>query len=601
MSGWLVLRTREGAAPDGAAWASALAAVGGQKVQEWSAPDGRTKLAAWRREKGEYEHSGLLHRTDGGRGCVAWTGVCLEDAGENTKEAIDLMSGAAPARVASLNGEFAAAAVDGQSGALRLWTDRHRHYPVYLWRGEGMIAASTEFACVVPFIPTPALHRPSIDLFLRIGEFIDTRTPLEGVEMLPSATCFRDEPGGQPSSTRYWQMRHRGDPKIGLESAASEVAARLSSSVHRLQARYPRLITPLSGGLDSRLILGLCRNPESVPSITWGDAGCRDLLYAEDFAARIKSPHRSLPFDPPGFPPRWGEAVTATAGCFPVRDMFIFPFVRGLAGQADVALNGLAGDAFLGGNFLKNSWMGVERLPDLAAQTWRWRIPAEEEELTGRLLVGGGEPDPRQEWIRSITSSGEGRPIEVLSDWLFENRVFRFTNCGTQLLRTALESYSPFFDRDVADYLLRVPMEIRFKHRLYLKVLPQASPAAAEVPWQRTAIAPKHGYAASLASMAYHKVMRVVGKRLGFVPFPGDQVASPADWFRGPWAEPAKAILFSERALSRKLVDPDALRRVWDAHQAGMNLSRALGSLVALELLCLKFLDKVPVTEGKPA
>lgn len=595
MSGWLAFRSRDGVPPEGGAWAAALAVAGGQKTQEWSAPDGRTKLAAWRRDAGEFEHSGRLHPS--GRGCVAWTGVCLEDAGENTKDALASLGGGSTDRVAALNGEFAAAAVDGD-GALRIWTDRHRHYPVYVWRGNGAFAASTELAAVVPFIPQPSLDRRSIDLFLRIGEFIDGRTPLEGVEVLASGSCLQE--GAAPA--RYWRMRHRGDGAIGLDAAASELASRLAAGVRRVESRYPRLITPLSGGLDSRLILGLCRTPATVPSVTWGDAGCRDLLYAEAFAARIGSPHRSLPFDPAGFAARWTDGVSATGGCFPVRDMFILPFAPGLAERADVALNGLAGDVFLGGNFLRNSWLGAGRLQDLAELTWRWRIPAEEEELTSALVAGGDPAQPREEWVRSITSSGEGRPIEVLVDWLLENRIFRFTNCGTLLLRTALESYSPFFDRDFVDYLVRVPLEYRVKHRLYLRVLSKASPAAAEIPWQRTAIAPKWGYAASLASMAFHRVMRGAGKALGFVPFPGEQVASPADWFRGPWSAQVQALLFGERAMARKVVNPEALRKLWDAHQSGRNLSRALGALVALELFCLKFLDRVAVpAEGKPA
>src|SRR6185295_3082420 len=217
-----------------------------------------------------------------------------------------LLTGTGTAQVAALNGEFAAAAVDSKTGTLRLWTDRHRHYPVYVWRGNGMTAASTELACVVPFIPKPALDLRSIDLFMRVGEFIDGRTPLEGVEVLPSGACVQDGPAG---TTRYWRLRHRGDASIGIDAAASELAARLTAAVRRLQARYPRLITPLSGGLDSRLILGLCRNPATVPSVTWGDAGCRDLLYAEAFAARIGSPHRSFPFDPAGFAARWTDGV----------------------------------------------------------------------------------------------------------------------------------------------------------------------------------------------------------------------------------------------------------------------------------------------------
>ena len=38
-------------------------------------------------------------------------------------------------------------------------------------------------------------------------------------------------------------------------------------------------------------------------------------------------------------------------------------------------------------------------------------------------------------------------------------------------LRLGLESYSPFFDRDVIDGLVRIPMVYRSHHRLYLRTL----------------------------------------------------------------------------------------------------------------------------------
>jgi asparagine synthase (glutamine-hydrolysing) len=454
---------------------------------------------------------------------------------------------------------------------------------------------------VIPFIPQPRLDSGAIDLFFRVGEFTESRTPIEGLEVLPPGTEYRDVRGTAPSSRVYWKLRHRGEKELQIETAASELSARLTAAVRRVESVYPRLITPLSGGLDSRLILGLCRHPERVPSVTWGDSGCRDLEYAEAFAARIGSPHQSLPFEPDAFVARWTDGVEATGGCFPVRDMFILPFAPGLAGRADVALNGLAGDVFLGGNFLKNSWMQNGSLASLAGEAWRWRVSAEDEEMTASLTRDTVKPgDARESWIRSITGHGEGRPIEVLVDWLLENRIFRFTNCGSMLLRTAIESYSPFFDRDVVDFLVRVPLEYRMKHRLYLQVLAKACPPAAEIPWQRTAIPPRWGYPAALASLAWHRVLRGIGKRLGFVPFPGERVASPADWFRGPWAAPVREILFSDRALARKVVNPDALRRLWDTHQAGRDLSRALGALVAIELFCRRFLDRLRVPgEGK--
>jgi asparagine synthase (glutamine-hydrolysing) len=583
MSGWLAVRSSR---PD----PDPLAAVRARlpEAEEWTSEDGRAALAAWRRPSGEHRFSGRLLND----GKLAWVGQCLEDAGESTTDVVAMLRAPTRRALAILNGEFAAAVVD-DVGEIEVVLDRHGHYPVYVARAPGLVAASTEPALAAAFLERPRFDREAVDLLLRCGELIDERTPLEGLTVAPAASRLRLNPDGPGREERYWKLRHEADPSLDLDDAATLMGERLRAALRRLEASGARLVAPLSGGLDSRLIVGLCERPERVPTFTWGAPGCRDVRYAELFARRVGSPHRSFEMTPGLYPGVWERGATVVGGCVGVRDMYILPFARTLAEAGDVALNGLAGDVVLGGNFLKDAWLRAERLETLADATWRWRVPDAEAGLTLGLVADGppGGSAPAL-WTRSLRARDDGRrPMEILLDWLVENRVFRVTNAGTRLLRTAVESWSPFFDRDVMDLVTRLPLEPRRKHRFYLSVLNRACPAAAAVPWQRTALAPRWGYGAVLASLAFHRGMREVGKRFGIDPFPSQAVASPADWFRGPWAEPARACLFDERTLDRGLFKPDALRRLWSAHQAGADLSRALGVAISLELFARDVVD----------
>ncbi|HEX7897792.1 MAG TPA: asparagine synthase-related protein [Planctomycetota bacterium] len=594
MSGWLAVRTARVEA-DPLAPARSRA---GPDAAEWKSDDGLSALLAWRRTSGEHRYSGrLLPGLPGGR--VAWVGLCLEDGGESTSEAARTLLSPTDARLAGLNGEFAAA-VCSPSGELVATTDRHGHYPVYLVRGPGFVAASTDASVAFAFLDRVRFDPEAVDFLLRCGELLEDRTPLKDVVLLPPASSVRLAPGAPFRPSRYWRLRHAGDAALDLEDATNGLGERLRSASRRIERAGVRLVAPLSGGLDSRLIVGLCENPERVPTFTWGADGCRDLRYAEMFAARVGSPHRSIELRPEDYPEVWARGVVAAGGCVGIRDMYILPFAPLLARAGDVALNGLAGDAFLGGNFLKRAWLNAPTLDALADATWAWRTPEPEIALTAGLAEGGPPPGAaRETWARSLRArDAGGRPIETLVDWLLENRVFRFTNAGTQLLRTAVESYSPFFDRDVVDLLVKVPLEARLKHRLYFAILRRFCPAAAAVPWQRTALAPRWGFAASLASLAFHRGARALGRRFGLNPFPAQAVASPADWFRGPWAAPARALLFDARTLERGLLRPDGLLRLWDAHQSGADVSRALGVAIGLELFAREVADKILAEKG---
>jgi asparagine synthase (glutamine-hydrolysing) len=548
------------------------------------------KLWAWRRERGEFPSSGTLHACgEGGAGALAWLGQVLDDSGDVSPGAIDrLQRGVDDRWLADLNGPFAVAMADDR-GAM-LITDRYRHYPVYIHRHGRAMIASTDIRAVALLVDHPKLDPLAVELLLRSGELIDRRTLLQGVELLPPATVLSLS-GQGILERRYWAMRHRADRSLSMAECAHEIGTALRRAVRRIEAATPRLGITLSGGLDSRFILGLCERPHEVPSFTWGEPGCRDIACAAAFAARVGSPHTVRHWEPEAFIPLWPLGSQLTAGSFGVESMFMLPYTGLLQSRADVILNGLAGDALLGGNFLQLSWIRESDHRRLGETSWRWRV-SEEQDRTADRLIGGAQNRGREAWVDSVARERDSRPIERLNDWLYENRVFRNTNSGTMLLRHGVESHAPFFDRDVAEILLRTPLEYKQKHRLYLRVLSMECPAAASVPWQRTAIPPAWGFLANTGSMAFHRVARAGLKRVGITPFRSLSVADPGAWIRGPWNEAVRGLLLGDRTLSRGHVRPEALRELVDEHQGGANRTRQIGVLIAVELFCRSILER---------
>jgi asparagine synthase (glutamine-hydrolysing) len=592
-----VVWSRDGSPPDDARWQRSVRAAvryGGAVTQRRL---GRTILGTWRRDAGEFPRNGTIAKIAGAD--VAWVGQCVDDHGDATDRAIEAVGSERfdDAQVAALNGPFGAAMIREEPFEVRLVTDRYRHYPVYLYSGAGVIAASTEMRCIVPWLDRARLDRDSVDLLLRCGELIDRMTMLEGVEMLPPGTVLQDS-GNGPREKRYWSLRHDGKP-APLAATADSLAERIKAAVRRLDAVTPRLGVTLSGGLDSRLILDLCENPERVPSFTWGLKGCRDIACASKFAALVKSPHTVRHWDPAAFPALWARGVDLTAGGFGIEGMHMLPFVPLLGSACDVVFNGLAGDVLLGGNFLKHSWLGEKDMQRLGGAAWRWRVKPEEDDLVDRL-TGRSQADSSaaERWRASIVAREGARPVERLNDWLYENRVFRYTNCGTMLLRQRVESHAPFFDRDLVDAATALRQEDKFKHRLYLEVMKRAAPRAASVTWQRTNIAPALGYRANLGAMAFHRLVSTVCRPLGITPFKSLPVADPAGWLRGPWRQRTEDIILSERAFQRGAVDGDRVGEVWDAHLAGQNHTRQLGALIAIELFARQVIDGLAPSES---
>lgn len=597
MAGWLAVWTKDGLAPDSGRWTRSVQAAlryGGDMAEHRA---GGAAVGAWRRPTGEFPESGKLISHQGAT--VAWVGQCLGDGGDTSRPAAAVLAEERfdDKRAADLNGPFGAVVLREHPFEIRVVTDRYRHYPVYLHQGAGVVAVSTEIRCLVPWLARAQLDLDSVDMLLRCGELIDRMTMLQGVEMLPPGTVLSDS-GQGPRDRRYWSMRHDGSGAGSLKETADLLAERIRTAVKRIDRATPRLGVTLSGGLDSRMILDLCEHPERVPSFTWGLPGCRDIECASKFAALVKSPHTVKNWDTAAFPPLWSRGVDLTAGGFGVESMYMLPFVPLMAGSCDVVLNGLAGDAILGGNFLKHSWLKESDIARLGAASWRWRVTPEEDHLVDRLTGRSpGESSAGARWAASVAARDGARPVERLNDWLYENRVFRNTNCGTMLLRVGVESHAPFFDRDFIDAAVAVRQEHKFKHRLYLEVMKRAAPRSASVTWQRTNIRPSRGYRANFAAMAAHRLINKACGPIGLRPFKALPVADPPGWFRGPWSQKAEDLVVSERLAQRGFLNADAICDLWHAHQAGQNRTRQLGVLVAIELFSRQVVDGLGVTE----
>ena len=595
MSGFLVAWTTDGVLPDAHAWGKAerMAMRFGEVAS--SRLDAPCATLAWRRHGGgEFLHSGKISAVDDKH--VAWVGQCVDDSGEASQRAMRSLAQDSwnDTTIANINGPFAAVVVGSNPFSVRVVTDRYRHYPVYVYKGARVVVASTDIRCLVPFMPRPSLNLAAVDMLLRCGELIDRDTLLEGVELLSPGTALiadsNSHGGLRGRESRYWTMRHDGVAASSLRSTADDLAERIAIAVRRLEAVSPSLGITLSGGLDSRIILDLCRHPENVPSFTWGQPGCRDIVCASRFAQVAGSPHTVKHWDPGAFPDLWSKGVDLTAGSFGIESMYMLPFIPLLSSHCDVVLNGLAGDAILGGNFIKHEWLQETNIQRLGKALWRWRVSEAEDQLVDQLQVPGAVQPAGQRWAASIAAREGARPVERANDWLYENRVFRNTNAGTMLLRSGVESHSPFFDNDFIDAATAVRQEYKFKHRLYLEVMRRAAPRAASVTWQRTNIPPAWGYHANFLAMGLHRVVGVLARPFGVDPFKALKVADPAAWIRGPWRGAVHDLVLGPEAQRRGLWNVQAAQALWQAHLNGANHTRQLGVMVSVSLFARQVL-----------
>ena len=194
-----------------------------------------------------------------------------------------------PTFARELNGQFTAAVIDQTRARLVLTNDRFGLYHHYVAQIPGGIVFAPELKAVLthPAVRN-TLDATALAQYMRFQHVLGERTFFEQITLLPAAAALSvDLHTGTSALESYWsfsdlpQQPERGGGALAqaglgrLNDAADEAARLLKRAVRRLSSDALRPGVYLSGGLDSRAILGLSeRRP--ITSLTFGDPACRD-------------------------------------------------------------------------------------------------------------------------------------------------------------------------------------------------------------------------------------------------------------------------------------------------------------------------------------
>lgn len=493
-----------------------------------------------------------------------------------------------------LRGHFVLARMEPGRGLLTVATDHFGSRPLYLYRQDGIIIFSTQVKAILAALDKDWQLDPlSVSTMLSFGEMVGNRTMISGITTLPAATVLTMGRGGAVTST-YWQFQYRPDHSLNWGEAVEAIGQALNQAVGRGMVHKKSPAVPLSGGLDSRFMLEIAQKSTHPSTYTWGLPGCRDVEFAKATAKRLGVPHHVWYFDPGYLEILADRGSWITEGHTPTTNFHVLPFVDRMAEQGhDTMLDGFAGDGLLGGNWITDEWLKTSDYQAAGRALWNWRRVAF---CGGREhgLLSDMEARARETFTGLYQRYPGDTPMDRAVAFLIDNRLRRTTMCGTEIFRTRLPVWQPFWDIDVMQLIARVPHEWKRRHRFYLEVFKAYAPRSAGAPYQRTGLPANMPYAVTWLSLAAHRATDEVVSRLGLPnPFADKSPSDFPAWFRGPLRPWVEGILLSERCLDRGAIPPDAVRRLLDMHFSGeQNLAFQIGALLSVEIFCRNFLDE---------
>lgn len=496
----------------------------------------------------------------------------------------------------SLDGEFLVCVWDARIRALILVNDRFGLHPHFYAHGAFGVAFAPEMRALlqVPGVGGDA-DIVAISQFLRFQQLLGDRTWLRGVSRLPPASVLQWSAGdGRLDLQRYWSL---GDistlGEITFDNAVDEGTRLLERAVASRCKAGERIGVFLSGGLDSRILAGLAVDHGTVHTLTYGEAGCRDVHYARRIAAAAGTLHHEHDL----VDGRWlVQVMPRHLALTDAQHSFIHAHGMTMLDEAsdliDVNLTGWDGGTVFRGRIeeygtdppyrdFTDERALEERLFQGFCQRFTWPGLTDDEVIGltatehGRDLPSLARASFAEEFARTTGFAGHRR-----ADYFYaQQHVLRSTINLVVFTRSTMTVRCPYWDYRLVEFLYGLPDRVWATPQFTRAVLTRRLPRLARIPNELDLGIPHEN---PLVRGAHRVVGRAMRPLRRFVPALRPRSRLYADYEHylrrelRPWAE---RLLFDERTLSRGYYDIAALRALWERHVSGREL-HTIGKIV---------------------
>src|SRR5690606_35283588 len=280
---------------------------------------------------------------------------------------------------------------------------------------------------------------------------------------------------------------------------AQQLISLLQQAVGASFPRGARLVVPLSGGLDSRLIVAAAHEVNGAPeTYTFGAGSIEplppDVTIARHVAEQLGVKWTFLPLEEDWLATHAEHAALLTDCQLDVIHSIAVVSSRAFP-PGHYWLCGSGGDIGLGGKFLRRLSLAMrsgESSEGIAEYLWRSRsrilrvVLLELIAPACRAIMIEGARDSLQASVELLLAQISASDSRWLDIWILMNRARRFTAHGATLYQDSATTKMPFFEPRFADRILRLDPRLRARGALQAELLHQAFPSMARIPWQKT-------------------------------------------------------------------------------------------------------------------
>lgn len=395
--------------------------------------------------------------------------------------------------VKSLSGTFLIFHYDAKQGLFEAFNDRFAYYPLYVYqKNERMVCALTLESLKV--ISQRKINQAAAYEFLHFRRLLGDKTYWTDVVSVTGAQHLKFLKGKQQQSV-YWQPDYiQKIQSVDLVVDQLVCGVKQSASAYLSDGKDHGLL--LSGGLDSRLVLGAVNR--TIPCFTLGYQENTEVKIAQQVAKAGGCEHRFLALAKAHYSQAFQKACLQGEALNLFNHGHFFNLANKLAPFSGTLLHGHGLDIFFQGLYLprvRSRWFGMlthmmnlveipENIMAFYADQVKFRCkPLGPEVLLNsqdtiqyrdRLLAGIEE-----EWHKAagLTDDFFDQFDHLLIDTLGKH----YTHLNVVSIRESCEEKTLAFDNDLLNLFCQMPPTMRLKSGVMAKAIHRLNPALSTV------------------------------------------------------------------------------------------------------------------------
>lgn len=426
-----------------------------------------------------------IHAADSTGTCVLFDGYLSHITGQAPRErspaaavlALYLESGLD--FLTRLRGSYTCLIIDAQAHRAHLFNDRRASRPAFYRQETGAsLLVGPEVTLLAQAAPAQCDIDPvAVCEFLLFASYYNDRTLFPSIRKLPPGSVMTFAPD-MLDIQRYWEIRIDPDkPPANEPVLAEQGLALFNQSINRLMNATTRPFLFLSGGLDSRMILGGLRaNGYRIPAVTYGTSEGDDAPIARQLAELCGLPFTYEPIAADDLQDHFiAASLNADCRAETIDSPTTEAMMPRLATQYHAFLNGditimrkpasSRADALVKAGIF--TFAQSSRLADLLDPGAFRQIRTSINRTVNNILADGRQLDPQD--LRDKT--------------YYEQRLGNRQNAFVAAKLRYLEPAQPWLDEDLVDFLYAIPGCMRAQKGITKKMLQMAHPDLANVPF----------------------------------------------------------------------------------------------------------------------